>query len=151
MDDLKQNEEVKEKDEINESEKKMVEEVKNEQNKDTKKKTRFSMKKRIILIVIGVICAIELIFFALIQAGQWSTGHGDEFELKITGSFSFCNEGAGSPVGDADLYPRYIYLGHRNIIVFGAGAVDRVSITKITPNKMTVEFGGETYELMNMK
>ena len=71
--------------------------------------------------------------------------------FKINGDYIFCDTGAGSPVGDTDVRPKYIFIGFNTIITYGIGGIKPFFITKMTPTEMSLIYDGTTYSFTNSK
>ncbi len=128
-------------------------------NKKTKKIKSNKMKSKIKIVfktLIIIIIMLILLVFASMQTttyktlknGGWANdvgtiSFGDMFH------FAFYNGGSGSPVGDADLYPYYIYFGNKSFITLGGFSIKTGKIHHIDDRCMILTYDNETFLFCN--
>ena len=119
----------------NEQEIKNLDTETNETSTVNKKKKTKKLKSKLLLALLAIYILMQIFIFVNLLLGDWSGSTGESITFKINGDYIFCDTGAGSPVGDTDVRPKYIFIGFNTIITYGIGGIKPFFITKMTPTE----------------
>ncbi len=126
-----------------------MEDKKLESKNDEKLQEKNKSKRISIIIIIGiillVIVGVEIYFLQIIQNGKWETEDAHIIRLEEGGDISFFDAGVGNDIGNFEFLDRYVYLGHRNIIAYGEGGIQRLSFTHVSKNKLVLKYANSKY------
>ncbi len=123
-------------------------------DKNNKKKNVIKIILKAILIIVIILMLLVLApmqttTFKTLQNGEWDNQVGT-ICFGDRGHFAFYNGGSGSPVGVADLYPYYIYLGNKFFITLGDFPIKTGKIHHIDDRCLILTYDKETYVFSNL-
>ena len=129
---------------------------------DNKKKFKTAKKKKgktfkkvlkviliiLFILIILIILPMQTTTYKTLRNGHWNLSYNTiSFDKYF--HFAYYDVGAGSPVGDSDLYPFYIYLGNSTFVTLGISPIKVGKIHHIDDRCLLLTYDGETLLFYN--